>query len=369
MPLAVALAQLGHHVTVIVHTTVTQERRTLGWSDAASGNVHQVTISPSSDDAEIQKWVEPGAVHILQGLPRRGVLWRVQRVLSRSDVLWGSMMEQVDDRGWRGVIKRFEYSYRLRNAHAPKFVLGIGGKAPHWFSERSAERVPVYPFAYFLPSHGEKPRSGMPVGVVRRVGFIGQLIPRKRFDLLVEALAHPSLRPGVKLIYAGSGPLQDVLHERAVVKLGSEGIEFLGVIPLPQVPIWMSSLDVLVLPSDFDGWGAVVSEALMSGVPVVCSDACGASVVVKAGGGSTGRVFNHGDPGSLVAALSEVLAQGVSSRAGLADWGRNCLSSSAGAKYLLRVLEHLQRPGNERPEAPWNEFKHRDHSPSYSAAD
>ena len=45
----------------------------------------------------------------------------------------------------------------------------------------------------------------------------------------------------------------------------------------------MAAADVLVLPSRFDGWGAVVNEALMVGTPVICSDRCGASDVIENG--------------------------------------------------------------------------------------
>ena len=39
--------------------------------------------------------------------------------------------------------------------------------------------------------------------------------------------------------------------------------------------------DNLVLPSSHDGWGAVTTEALMVGTPVICSDTCGSSLIVK----------------------------------------------------------------------------------------
>lgn len=46
----------------------------------------------------------------------------------------------------------------------------------------------------------------------------------------------------------------------------------------------MARADVLVLPSWHDGWGAVVSEALMAGTPAIASDACGSAGVVRASG-------------------------------------------------------------------------------------
>jgi hypothetical protein len=56
-----------------------------------------------------------------------------------------------------------------------------------------------------------------------------------------------------------------------------------------EVPRAMAQADCLVLPSIHDGWGAVASESLMVGTPVVCSDACGVAGVVQASG--VGGVF------------------------------------------------------------------------------
>ena len=49
----------------------------------------------------------------------------------------------------------------------------------------------------------------------------------------------------------------------------------------------------LILPSLYDGWGAVVNEALMEGTMVYCSDKCGASVLID--DPSRGRLFDPRD--------------------------------------------------------------------------
>ena len=69
-----------------------------------------------------------------------------------------------------------------------------------------------------------------------------------------------------------------------------------------DIPHLMSSADCLILPSRHDGWGAVVSEALMVGTPVICSDACGSAGVVHASG--VGGVFRSGDHCALTAELA-----------------------------------------------------------------
>ncbi len=52
----------------------------------------------------------------------------------------------------------------------------------------------------------------------------------------------------------------------------------------------MDKCDLLILPSIFDGWGAVVNEALGRGMRVLCSNGCGSSVLLD--GEQRGSVFN-----------------------------------------------------------------------------
>ena len=62
---------------------------------------------------------------------------------------------------------------------------------------------------------------------------------------------------------------------------------------ITKIPEVICESDCLVLPSRYDGWGAVISEALMVGTPVICSDNCGAANVVTAS--NVGSVFSTND--------------------------------------------------------------------------
>ena len=114
----------------------------------------------------------------------------------------------------------------------------------------------------------------------------------------------------------------------------------------------MAEADVLVLPSLYDGWGAVVSEALMAGAPVIASDACGSAGVVQASG--AGGVFCADDRDALEALLVRAIDAGpwpVPARRALAGWAQ-CLGAHAGAAYLERILAHTEGRA-ARPLPPW----------------
>ena len=60
-----------------------------------------------------------------------------------------------------------------------------------------------------------------------------------------------------------------------------------------------------MLPSRYDGWGVVVNEALMAGVPVMCSDQVGASAVIEKW--QCGTIFVSEDVSDLVSKLDDLL--------------------------------------------------------------
>ena len=116
----------------------------------------------------------------------------------------------------------------------------------------------------------------------------------------------------------------------------------------------MAGADMLVLPSRFDGWGAVTNEALMAGTPVVVSDACGASDLVRRD--DAGRVVAAGSVESLSAGLAGMLGKGrvdAGRRREVREWARGAISPEAAAEYLAEILSGGEGRG-ARPRPPWH---------------
>ncbi len=173
--------------------------------------------------------------------------------------------------------------------------------------------------------------------------FAGQLIPRKAPLLLIEAFSRLP-RDAARLTLIGTGPLADEIRKRAQ----GLNIDLPGQLPMETTRAAMAQADRLILPSRHDGWGAVVSEALISGTPVICSNRCGSAGVAQASG--HGRIFPAGDPAALTAAMKTAIDAGKphpDTRAALASWAQ-CLTAGAGAAHLDRILtsrsSHALRP-------------------------
>jgi glycosyltransferase involved in cell wall biosynthesis len=98
-----------------------------------------------------------------------------------------------------------------------------------------------------------------------------------------------------------------------------------------------------VLPSQHDGWGAVVSEALMVGTPVICTNSCGSSAVVRAS--KHGHVVPVNNQDAFIEALSKQFKSGLWSlpkRKKLAKWA-SCLGAKSGAAYLAKILNYSKK--------------------------
>ena len=132
------------------------------------------------------------------------------------------------------------------------------------------------------------PPANPPAGPVRRLLFVGLLVPRKGVHLLLEALADPRLPPDLTLSVAGDGPERESLQTRAG-ELGLAGrVEFLGF--RADVPDLLARADAFVLPSLLEQQPLVLIEALGAGLPCLATDVGGVAdqlgpdgVVVPAG--------------------------------------------------------------------------------------
>jgi glycosyltransferase involved in cell wall biosynthesis len=142
----------------------------------------------------------------------------------------------------------------------------------------------------------------------------------------------------------GNPPVQDAAQQ---------GVEFRGVIPFGEAQRFVCGYDVLVLPSLHDGWGVVVNEALLQGVPVIVSDAVGARTLVEKSG--AGHVFQAGEAESLARALVALCDNPVL----LGQWRdaaedfRQQLSPEVAAKYLYDCMRFVSGLTQCRPCAPW----------------
>ena len=354
--LAAALAERGFEVKFVVNEKLSKDRIKQGWEILELGKV-KLLIAPNKET--VIRYVSnapQNSIHLCQGLRGNGLVSCAQSVIRKRNLRHWAMMETVDDAGWTGFVKKILYRILFlywRN-HLTG-VLAIGQNTLDWFVARGMEKRFVYPFAYFLkePSISNPLNSPIKKNMKRpfRFIYVGQLINRKKVDLLIKAIAALKLEE-IELWIVGGGPKEKRLRALANILLPKKVI-WLGVLPIKKITNIIHQTDCLILPSRFDGWGAVVQEALMVGTPAVCSDKCGSSVIVEAS--KVGSVFSSNNQQALIDSLKNQYEKGLVSseqRQKIIKWSR-CLGASSGAQYLESIL-NVKNNKVVSIKLPWN---------------
>jgi glycosyltransferase involved in cell wall biosynthesis len=133
-----------------------------------------------------------------------------------------------------------------------------------------------------------------------RVGFVGRLDPVKRVQDLIRALT--MLPAGFHLDIFGEGAERPALMSLVKQLRLEDRVQFHGRVVEPLAAY--RAVDLLVLPSDAEGFGLVLIEAMAAGVPVVATDVDGIRDVVD--NHRTGLLVPARDPASLKAAIERV---------------------------------------------------------------
>ena len=348
--LALALARRGHNITYVAEEELSPARSLLGWQLPDMNGVTVRFVTNGEEAISLASGAEAKTVHLTQGLRSNGHIRDAQATIGYRGQRHFVVMETVNQQGLLGLLKPAVYSWELRQKHRTlDGILAIGANTAGWLRRLAPRSLQIYPFAYFLPERSlPKPVVGYPVF---RLLFVGSLVSLKRVDLLLKALGSLSYH-AFEVEIVGDGPLRAELENLAERILPGR-VAFKGVIPISEVSDRMGEADCLVLPSRHDGWGAVVSEALLLGTPVICSAACGSHVVVNASG--TGGVFDTLDEASFRSLLEEALRGGKVGpefRLRLQSWAL-CLGVNAGANYL-EALIRKDPLASDTPGPPWD---------------
>ncbi len=153
---------------------------------------------------------------------------------------------------------------------------------------------PVYVVPYGVDIEARPPQTPKGANDTLHFLYAGHISMRKGIPLLLQAWKNASLR-NAHLHLAGAW----LAPEKHLSQLPKD-VTYHGHLSRTRLERLYQSVDVFVFPSFFEGFGLVITEAMASGLPVICSDAtCGPDLVDQ----SCGRVFQRGDVDHLVACL------------------------------------------------------------------
>lgn len=261
------------------------------------------------------------------------------------------------DEGWlrshlkvwgRGIAYRMLWPIlRLASREKLPCVLAVSPMAEEQLHRVGFPAGVIYPFGYFVERKtvGQTQKD---MSESLRILFSGSLIRRKGLDVAIAAVQRVNsavLR--IRLDIYGPGEISKFLRDNL------PGICYKGVYARGDAQSIISGYDLLLVPSRHEGWGLVVNEALMQGVPVVVSDRVGAKVLVE--GSGAGLVFRSEDEKQLADLLIDLAdhRERIAKMKSQSAVVRDLITPQIGAQYLAQVLKHHFDHIGEKPNPLW----------------
>lgn len=132
----------------------------------------------------------------------------------------------------------------------------------------------------------------------------GRLVEQKGFDVLLQAFALLRAKTPARLVILGEGPMRgDLMRLAHILKIETD-VAMPGFVSNPAACFVRS--DLFVLSSRVEGLSNVLIEAMMTGIPVVCTDCpTGPREVLQ--GGKFGRLVPVDDVAALAEAMRAAL--------------------------------------------------------------
>ncbi|MBP8251007.1 MAG: glycosyltransferase family 4 protein [Herpetosiphon sp.] len=140
--------------------------------------------------------------------------------------------------------------------------------------------------------------------------FVGQLTPRKGYDLALRALPHILKRyPTASLLMvSGINHAERTNVELIGTELGiNEHIHFLGRLEDAELVNLFRACDVYLTPTRYEGFGLTLLEAMLAGAPLVASDIPVVNEIVRHG--ENGLLARYNDAEAFAAAAMQILDQ------------------------------------------------------------
>lgn len=336
--------------TYIAEQDLNHQRTLQGWQ-VDVGQQLPIIFSPTGEQVDsIIERSPADSIHIFSGMRWVPCIVNGIRAAIRHRRRFGILHEPRVFEGIRG-FARLGHSWLTeaplrRNA---SFILAIGAHGPDWFRLSGYPQTRIFPFAYFL-SNRPPSQSSFKIMKTSRpvVSFVGRLEKLKGIHLFLDAISRVSNKADFYVAGYGTGSARVEDAQRT-----NPNIHYLGAIKMAEVSYLLSNTDILVLPSITvdDGWGAVISEALMAGAAIVSSHKVGASMCLA--DPVRGQVIDRLSGAGVAKAVDYIIENDFlndSCRKARAEWADKHLTQRAGVEYLLRILDSLF-DGKARPKS------------------
>jgi glycosyltransferase involved in cell wall biosynthesis len=178
-----------------------------------------------------------------------------------------------------------------------------------------------------------------------RIIYVGRLVDWKRVDLLINACGKLIGKVNCQIQIVGDGPMRGALEEQVRKMSLTSHVRFHGRLSQSATAALLRGSDIMVLPSMRECGGAVVLEAMASGVPVIATKWGGPADYIMA---NTGILIPPTTPEKFVGELADAMlsmAKNPEVRIKMGNAGRHRVQVfydwRVKAKGLLKIYEDI----------------------------
>lgn len=176
-----------------------------------------------------------------------------------------------------------------------------------------------------------------------KILYVGSLSHRKNVQLLLSS-ACTLKQEEQSLLHIGIIGDGEERQSLTTIATSNKNIDvtFYGTKPMNIIPSIMEQYDILCLPSRYDGWGAVVNEALTLGLYVICSTGCGSKYLITQSNYLCGNIFRSEDINNLSKILRDCISQKEIIRSNINNrikWAKNNIHGKVVAQYFINQLK------------------------------
>jgi len=334
-------------ITLVVDKAQDEYRKKDGW-EIPDYSFLELYIRPNNAIIK-QLFEDKQSVHVFSGIGSYKYVDKGFRKAVKLKAKIGLLSEPIKTRGVKGFLKLVKGNLqRLIYSNKIDFICTTGNLGVETYLKFGYNRKNIYQWGYFVESiiTENKQRE-------KAIVYVGQLVERKQIKEFTELFVSNNGLGYEKLNIIGKGRLKSELE--LIIKNNNNNckINLLGRLNSQETFGIISKSSLLVIPSNFDGWGVVVNEALLCGTRVIASSNVGASVLLD--GNIRGEVFEANN----LEDLKRVLTKWSEKKLLLDDnfkikkWAETNISPKVAANYFENIIDYVYNRKEKKPVAPW----------------
>jgi glycosyltransferase involved in cell wall biosynthesis len=295
-------------VILVVDRLMDEDRIKQGWEVPYLGNVKIMIIGDLNDVNHLIN-NQNEYHHFFSGFNISPIIHKAFNLIIKNKKV-NIISESGIELGFKRLPRLLKYSYlAFRYNKCIDNIFAMGDLGVNWYKKTGFNPNIIHKFQYTIElpeDSGLQFEDFVSNDNFYRFTFIGQLITRKGVDNLINAFFKVK-NNNWNLNIIGDGVMRKEIYNRVKDLNLSDKITFHGIKNNTEVMSFLThDSDYLILPSRFDGWGAVVNEALSRGVKVITNEKCGASCMIM--DEFFGKKYKEGDEQSLILTLDSILA-------------------------------------------------------------